>query len=107
MKDIIELTSTQFKSTFVGKMRDLTKTAGAVVDIWNYVKRLTDNNIVSKYVFEKQLIEYVYRNENDSFDHVLLPTSNENTFVVIVVDIKKKAIFGYFRLDLNKEYGLN
>ena len=41
-----------------------------------------------------------------SVDHVLLPTGDKNVFIVIVVDIIQKSITGYFRLNLNKEYGI-
>ena len=87
-------------------MIDVTATADAAVDIWSYVELLTKDNEVSSYVYENQLVEMVYRNNQGTFDHVLIPTDKSNVFVVIIVDLKKEKINGHFRLDLNKEYGL-
>ena len=88
-------------------MVDVTETAQPVVDIWDYVEQLTTDKEVLDYVNREQLVEKVYRNDEETFDHVLLPTDNSNIFVVIIVDLGQKEIKGHFRLDLNKEYGLN
>ncbi|MFT3934689.1 MAG: hypothetical protein QM726_13785 [Chitinophagaceae bacterium] len=103
---IKELTEAAFASTFGEKMIDVTKTAEAVVDIWEHVEILVGANIVHKYVFEKKLVEFVYRNDTSSFEHVLLPTENSNVFIVLVINLTVKAIDGYFKLDLNEKYGL-
>ena len=101
-----ELTKDQFKNTFGMQMFDVTQTAEPEVDIWSYVGQLSRDNIVLHYVFEKQLVETVYRNSANTFDHILLPTDNENIFIVIVVDLKAKQIMGHIKLDLQQEYGL-
>ena len=101
-----ELTEIEFKNTFGGGMADITeKEIDEPIDIWNYVKKLTENQIVSRIVYEKELVEKVYRNDLKTFDHILLPTEKQNVFLTIVVDLEKKKIFGYKILDLNKEYG--
>ncbi len=100
------LTEKEYKETMTDKMVDVTTTAEPTVDIWPYVELLTKDKEVSKYVYENQLIEMVSRNDKGTFDHVLLPTDNSNTFVVIIVELKKESVKGHFRLDLNKEYGL-
>ena len=102
----IELTTDQYKSTFDNKMADVTETAEPVVDIWSYVGQLTQNKIVLNYVLDEQLVEKVYRNSDNSFEHVLLPTDNKNIFIIIMVDLRKEQILGHYRLDLDKEYGL-
>ncbi len=101
-----ELTKEEYISTFDPKMLDVTQTAIPVVNIWQYVEQLTKHNIVLPYVFEKQLVEYVYENTASTFHHILLPTNNKNIFVAIIVDIKEKYIKGHYLLDLEKEYGL-
>jgi hypothetical protein len=100
------LTEKEYKETMTDKMIDVTATADAAVDIWSYVQLLTKDNEVSSYVYDNQLVEMVYRNNQGTFDHVLIPTDKSNVFVVIIVDLKKEKIKGHFRLDLNKEYGL-
>jgi hypothetical protein len=36
----------------------------------------------------------------------MLPTSDENIFIVIVVKLGNANIFGHYQLDLTKEYSL-
>lgn len=100
------LTEKEFKSTFIGKMNDVTQTAEPVVDIWPYVEQLTADNIVHKYTFENTLVEKVYRNQTNTFDQILLPTPNKNIFIIIIVDLINKKIKGHYQLDLNAEYGI-
>ena len=87
-------------------MVDVTATAQPVIDIWSYVGQLAKDKEVLDYINKEQLVERVYRNDQGTFDHVLLPTDNSNVFIVIIVDLRQKEIKGHFRLDLNKEYGL-
>ncbi len=99
------LTEEEYKSTFGDKMINVTKAAAPQVDIWPYVERLVKANIVQEIVFNRNLVEYVYRSVEKSFDHVLLPTENSNVFVVVIVDLLHQNIKGHFRLDLNDLYG--
>lgn len=87
-------------------MIDVTETAEPVVDIWAYVKDLVYENVVNDYVFKNNLVEKVYRNDTSTFDHILLPASDENVFIVLVVKLNNATIIGHYRLDLTKEYSL-
>ena len=100
------LTDKEYKSTMTPKMVDVTQTAEPIVDIWDYVEKLTVDKIVHEYTFKNNLVEKVYRNQTNTFDHVLLPTPDKDIFIVIIVDLINKNIKGYFRLDLNVEYSL-
>ncbi|MDX2173029.1 MAG: hypothetical protein SFY56_07915 [Bacteroidota bacterium] len=100
------LTEEEFKSTFTDKMVDVTATAEPLVDIWPYVQELAKDKIVDQYTFDKGLVEKVYRNQTGTFDQVLLPTSDKNTFIVILVDLNFENIKGHYKLDLKREYGL-
>lgn len=100
------LTEEEYKSTMTTKMVDVTETAEAAVDIWDYVGQLTMDKEVLDHVHKKQLVEKVFRNDRGTLDHVLLPTDNKNIFVVIIVDLSLKTIKGHYRLDLNELYGL-
>ena len=102
-----ELTETEFWNTFGNGMTDITQMEiDEPIDIWDYVKHLTENQTVDLIVYEKELVENVYRNDLKTFDHILLPTENQNVFLTIVVDLKNKKVFGHKILDLNKEYGI-
>jgi hypothetical protein len=100
------LSEKEYKETMGSKMIDVTETAEPVVDIWVYVKDLVYENVVSDYVLKNNLVEKVYRNDTSTFDHILLPTSNEHVFTVIVVKLDNAIILGHYRLDLTKEYSL-
>ena len=99
-----QLTESEFRNTFDNKMTDVTQTAEPVVDIWNYVEVLAKQNLVNNYVFENNLVETVFRNETSTFDHILLPTSDQNIFITLVIDLTKKTIYGHIKLDLNQKY---
>lgn len=99
-----EINQVEYNSTMTSGMTDVTETAEPVVDVWPYVEMLTSEGIVSNYVLENSLVEKVYRSKDSKYDHVLLPTAKENYFIVLVVDIKAKAIIGHHQLDLNKLY---
>lgn len=102
-----ELTEIEFKKTFGNRMTDITEMEiDEPIEIWDYVEKLTENQIVNRIVYEKELVEKVYRNDLKTFDHILLPTEKQNVFLTIVVDLEKKRIFGHKILDLNKEYGI-
>jgi hypothetical protein len=103
---IQELSPDHFRSTMGDGMVNATQWAEPTVDIWPYVEALVKTGAVQNHVFENNLVESVYRNKFNTFDHVLLPTSELNYFVVIVVDLIQREITGYFLLDLSKEYGL-
>jgi hypothetical protein len=100
-----ELTYDEFKATFTEKMIDVTKSAVPILDIWPYIKQLAEEKVVLDYVFKKELVEKVYRNDKNTYDQVLLPTEDQNIFIVIIIDLKLKNIKGHYRLDLKKEYG--
>jgi hypothetical protein len=99
-----QLTETEFRNTFGNKMTDVTQSAEPVVDIWDYVEELVKQKLVDKYVYEKNLVETVYRNDTSTFDHVHLPTNDPNIFTTLVIDLTKENIYGHIKLDLNQKY---
>jgi hypothetical protein len=88
-------------------MTDVTEIAEPVVDIWRYVEELVKQKLIDNYVLKNNLIEKVYRSDTSTFDHILLPTHDQNIFVTLVVDLTKKIIIGHIKLDLIKKYRLN
>ncbi|MCT4663670.1 MAG: hypothetical protein N4A45_00385 [Flavobacteriales bacterium] len=103
-----ELTEIEFRRTFGNGMTDITQMEiDEPINIWNYVKKLIEfeSGTIDNFVFEKELVEKVYRNDLKTYDHILLPTNTQNVFMTIIVDLKTKLIFGHKLLDLNKMYG--
>jgi len=98
-----ELTPEEFISTMSEDMEDVTETADPTVDITPYVEELIAAGLVLPNTLAEELIEIVYRNEEETFDHILLPTDNEEIFIAIVVDLDGEAIVGHYQMDLNEE----
>ena len=102
---LIELTPEEFILTMSEEMEDVTETAEPVVDISPYVAELIAENLVLPNTLEEELIEIIYRNEEETFDHVLLPTDDEEIFIALVIDLENERIVGHYRMDLNEEPG--
>jgi len=104
--EIKELSEKEFRSTFSEKMNNVTDNHNTIIDVWEYVALLDKSKyLINGYIIEHKLVEYVYRNSTNTFDQILIPTEKENIYLIIIVNIKNKNIFGHYLLDLNKEYG--
>ena len=103
---IKELSRKEFEKTFSNKMIDVTKTAEPIVNIWEYAKVLSNQKLIPSIVYKKESVEFVYKNSKNTFEHILLPTSEKNVFIIIVVNIIEKKIEGHYKIDIEKEYGL-
>jgi hypothetical protein len=95
----------EFKGTLAPPMRDVLASATNVIDIWPYVASVPLSDLFGNTIVDG-MVEHVYRNATDTFDHVMVVTSAKNVFLAIVVDLKGDAVFGHHLLDLNQEYGL-
>ncbi len=105
--DTKELTEKEFKSTFSEKMNDVTGSADAIVDIWEYVELLDKENcFLTRDILENGFVEKVYRNSGNKYDQILIPTVKKNVYLIIIVNIDGQNIYGHYLLDLNKEYGI-
>lgn len=105
-----ELNVEQYISTMSkapGKMHDVTKTAELSQDIWDYAEKLLNVAPISEDGVRQRQLEAVYENDEQTFRHILLFGEKENCYIVIVVDLTEKSIFGFYPLDLNEAYGLN
>ena len=100
---ITELTFDEFMDTMSEEMIDVTETTEATVDIWPYVAHLVKENIVAPEVLKNEEVEIVYMNEDETFEHVLLPTDNEEIFITVVVDLEEEMVIGHYRLDLTEQ----
>ena len=97
------LTSDEFLACFAEPMQDMTAAPEAVADIWPYVDDLDPKSLGITWIGD---VVYVYRDEMARYDHMLIQTDTANVFLVIVVDLSRKDVFGHRVLDLNSEYGI-
>ncbi len=101
-----ELTEEEFKNTFDNRMINVTDSAEPILDIWPYVRQLNEQGIIADSTLNGELVEYVYRTNASTFDHVLLCGLRSNKYVVMVIDLSSCSITGHYLLDLNSEYGI-
>lgn len=99
-----ELSNEEFQSCFHAPMRDVTQLAEPVVNIWPYVEALIKNGSTDEHLAD---VAHVYRDSGNRYDQVLIDTPQKNVFLVIVIDLSRKVIFGHCVLNLNTEYGLD
>ena len=99
------LTSAEFKATFREPMRNTSARPEPVVDIFPYVHGIPAADLQGSTV-DSPVAEYVYRSGDDHYDHVMLPTSTRNVYLVVVVDRPAAKVLGHYLLDLDAEYGL-
>jgi hypothetical protein len=99
-----ELSREKFESTIIGKMVQIKDDMKTIYNIWPFVNNLKRVKIITKKIDENQLVFKAYRDTNNKFEHILLTTEKENNFIVIVVDLTKKKVKGYYKLYLKNEY---
>lgn len=104
---IPEFNKTQYLSTMISPMTDVTETAEPLVDILPVVRYLVGMKLIPPLVEKKHLVKAVYRNKPGTFDHVLLPTGSPDSFICLIVNNHDSEIAGYYFLDLAKEYSLS
>ena len=102
-----ELTENEYLATMSGGMKNVTDTAGGIVDIWEYASNFGVRMLLSDYGFENRIIEAVYENFSCTYQHILLFGLRENVYIVVVVDMQKGEVYGHYYLDLNEKYGLD
>ena len=101
-----QLSKEAFSATMQGNMTNVTQNYTCNVDIWPQVKELADQQLVDEAVYNNKKVLVVYRNEDKTYDHILLPTNKDEHYIVIVLDIVHNAIEGYYYLNLQKEDGV-
>ena len=77
-----------------------------VIDIWPYVRAVPAQDLDAHTVAEGQLVDVVYRTATGSFDLVHVPTTRQNVYLVVVIDVANDRIHGHHLLDLNTEYDI-
>src|SRR5438128_1265684 len=100
-----QLTEGELKTTYTNKMHNVTETAIAAVDIWPYIDSIPADELEGHSIYDR-FVEYVYRSDNNCYDHVNVMTMTKNVYLVVVVDLTNGSIYGHRLLDLNRKYGL-
>lgn len=94
------LSLAEYKSTITAKMFEVKNTTLPAIDIWPYVQELVNANIISEEVLENKEIDGIYRNSENTFEHIQIPTADSNVFTFVIVNLSLGLIKGHFCLDL-------
>ncbi|EKE87658.1 hypothetical protein [Idiomarina xiamenensis] len=100
------LSSTEFNRTFSIPMRDISDSAEKIVDIWPYLTQVLADEYAEVDTGAWDT-EYVYENPQQTHQHVLINAGMENVYLVVVIDIDNRCIFGRHLLNLNQLYNLS
>jgi hypothetical protein len=98
------LSKEKFYSTLTEKMIESSSIEKNMFNIWPFVNELKKAKIISKKINEKDLVYKVYRNFEENFEHILLTTEKDKHFVVVIVNLNKNKIKGYYTIELKNEY---
>lgn len=96
-----KLTSEIFQRTFKIPMTKLGEDARPPCDFRAYFKQIPPEHFEG-FDCSAGIVSLVYANADNSFQHVMISSENENVFMVIVLDILNTKVFGHFLLNLNK-----
>jgi len=86
------------------KMNDVTDRKLDPIDIWAYVDAVPPSDLQGHAIWDR-FIEFVYRTDDNRFDHVLVMTKTKNVYLAVIVDIRRRAVHGHHLLNLIKLYG--
>lgn len=100
-----ELNQENFQATFCPPMKDIVNEESDGIDIWVYVRQIPVKELKGHEIYY-EFVEHVYRTGDNRFDHVLVVTKTLDVYLVVVIELVKKEIYGHIILDLNREYGL-
>jgi hypothetical protein len=100
-----ELTEETFLETMSDDMEDVTETTDDTLDIWPYAAELAKAGLISNDVVRDKDIAIVYRDGDAIYEHILLPTADEDTFITIVINLEAEILMGHYKLVLGPEAG--
>lgn len=103
--EVTSLSDAEFHQYFAAPMKDVTPTATQHVDIWPYVERVFDAEF-SDSPTDGCNVKWVYETSDQNYQHVLIPMSDDDTPLVIVIDTRSKKIMGHHLLNLKQKYGI-
>ena len=85
-------------------MQRLSQDSSPPFDFWPYFDQIPENDFEGCDCSEGQ-VDMVWSDSNESLQHVLVKSSEENVFMVLVLDTKSKTMKGHYLLNLDDKYG--
>lgn len=85
-------------------MRDVTEVAETRAEIWSYIARVPEADLGGAAIIP-DAVDFIYRNGDCEHDHVLVRTDRPATYLIVVVDLVARTIFGHRLMDFEYEFG--
>lgn len=99
------LSEAEFRTTFAGPMQRVALDAEPPVPFWDYFDAIPADDFADHDCSEGN-VSRAWTDASGCFQHVLVDTDHKNVFMVIVLDLRGRSVFGHRLLDLNNEYGI-
>lgn len=100
MSDVRELTLLQCEQYSHFPMNDVTNTADELVDLWSYADIVIEEKYHSCTAWHWE-VRYIYETPDKSYQHIGIPVPVDNTYLVVIVDVKMRQIMGHYMLALS------
>ena len=99
------LSEDEYHATFGEKMTQVVDDTPPPFDFWDYVETIPEEDFDGHDCSDGS-VSYVWSDSSGQFQHVLVNSEDKNVFMVIVLDLLERRVYGHRLLNLNKEYGL-
>ena len=87
-------------------MVEKTHSATMALNIWPYADAALDAAYPNEPIGNLDA-SHVYETSDGEYQHILIGTNTSNVYLVVVVNVKQKAVEGHFKLDLGRLYGVS
>ncbi len=95
-----------YRNTFGKKMVQVNAADNASIPFWDYFDRIPQEDFQG-YDCSEGRVQWVWRDEDQRFTHVLVDTKeDQDVFMVVVLDLITKHVVGHRLTDFKSEYGL-
>jgi hypothetical protein len=100
------LSQLQYQETLDGPMTRVGGDDAPPFDFWPYFEAIPPSDFEGHDCTEGA-VSWAWNNASGTFQHVLVSSEDKNVFMVLVLDLRARGVWGHRLLDLNREYGLS
>jgi hypothetical protein len=94
-----------YRATLGSRMVRVQSDGNAPFPFWSYVDQIPSVDFQG-YDCSGGSVQWVWRGEDGRFEHVLIDAKDDkDVFMVVVLDLTKREVFGHRLIDFKREYG--
>lgn len=99
------LTEEEYLASMAEPMRRLSSDEAPPIEFWDYFDAIPESHFEGHDCSAGQVTN-VWKHPAGLYQHVLVNSDDKNVFMVLILDLSARCVFGHRLLDLRKEYGL-